>query len=179
MAVPTPIVLHSTYITGGKFDLFRCHRGDGDMWPTTWADDDFLYGATGDNSGGPMNFWRIHEGPKDFFLGSGWGVWMELIDKEPIDPKIYCQRADLHPVSGVKPASLLCMNGVLYFAVELHNYGDQPAFNRQHNIQAWIITSTDYGKTWNSSATPVDFFYRAACVAAFHSVRQGLRRSEG
>ena len=50
------------------------------------------------------------------------------------------------------------MNGVLYLAVELHNYGDNPTFNRQHNMNAWIITSTDYGKTWNREATSVNFF---------------------
>lgn len=158
MPVPVPDVPRSTYITGVRFDKFRCHRGDGDMWPVTWANDDFLYGAAGDNSGSPMNFWRIHEGPKDVFLGSGWGVWLELLDPLPIDPRVYCQRPDLHPSRGVKPASLLSMDSVLYFAVELHNYGDNPAFNRQHNIQSWIITSNDYGKTWDRAATPTDFF---------------------
>jgi hypothetical protein len=158
MPSPKPDAPRSRYITGVKLDKYRCHRGDGDMWPITWADDDLLYGGAGDNTGSPMNFWRIHEGPKEAFLGTGWGVWLELIDPLPIDPKVYCQRADLHPKNGVKPASLLSMNGVLYFAVELHNYGDNPNFNRQHNIQAWIITSTDYGKTWNRSATPTDFF---------------------
>jgi hypothetical protein len=157
-----PSLIHpypsSTYIISAVFDKFRCHRGDGDMWPITWADDDFLYGAAGDNSGSPMNFWRIHEGPKESFLGTGWGVYLELLDNQPIDPKIYCQKPDLHPKFGVKPASLLCMNGVLYFAVELHNYEDNPAFNRQHNLNAWIITSVDYGKTWNREATPQNFF---------------------
>ena len=158
MPAPIPDFPRSTYITGITFDKFRCHRGDGDMWPVTWADDGFLYGGAGDNSGSAMNFWRIHEGPKEVFLGTGWGVWLELIDPQPIDPKIYCQKANLHPRNGVKPASLLSMNGVLYFAVELHNYGDHPDFNRQHNIQSWIITSVDYGKTWNRESTPTDFF---------------------
>ena len=68
---PIPPYSTSTYITSAVFDKFRCHRGDGDMWPITWADDGYLYGAAGDNSGSPMNFWRIHEGPKDSFLGTG------------------------------------------------------------------------------------------------------------
>lgn len=155
---PTPPCDRSDQITGVQFDRFRCHRGDGDMWPITWADDGYLYGAAGDNSGSPMNFWRIHNGPLDVFRGTGWGVYLELIDNLPIDPKVYCQKPNLHPKNGVKPASLLCMNGVIYMAVELHNYGDNPAFNRQHNINAWIITTTDYGKTWNRDATPLDFF---------------------
>jgi len=158
MPAPSPSNPWSCYITGVTMDRFRCHRADGDMWPITWADDDNLYGAAGDNSGSPMNFWRIKEGPKASFLGTGWGVSLELIDNKPIDPKIYCQKPNIDPRFGVKPASLLSMNGVLYFAVELHNYGDNPQFNRQHNINAWIITSNDYGKTWNREATPVDFF---------------------
>ena len=38
------------------------------------------------------------------------------------------------------------------------NYGDDPAFTRQRNIHGWIITSRDYGTTWDVEATPVDFF---------------------
>jgi len=171
MSPPSPSYPPSIYITGITFDKFRCHRGDGDMWPITWADDDFLYGAAGDNSGSPMNFWKIHNGPTDTFWGTGWGVFLEMIDNKPIDPKIYCQKPNLHPKFGVKPASLLCMNGVLYFAVELHNYGDNPAFNRQHNINAWIITSVDYGLSWNRDATPIDFF--SGRLASPHFIQFG------
>lgn len=158
MNVPKPACPPSSLITGVTFDRFRCHRGDGDMWPITWADDGNLYGAAGDNTNSPMNFWKIVGGPTDVFRGTGWSVYVELIDHKPIDPKVYCQQPDLHPKQGVKPAGLLCINGVLYLAVELHNYGDNPEFNRQHNVSAWIITSTDYGKTWNREATPLDSF---------------------
>ncbi len=158
MPAPIPAYPRSTLIRSACMDRFRCHRGDGDMWPITWADDGHLYGAAGDNSGSPMNFWRIRNGPKDVFWGSGWGVTMELIDNLPIDPRIYCQKANLDPRNGVKPAGLLSLYGVLYFAVELHNYGDNPDFNRQHNLSAWIITSPDHGRTWNREATPLEFF---------------------
>jgi hypothetical protein len=158
MSAPAPDYPRSEVIKEATFDKFRCHTGVGDMWPITWADDDFLYGGAGDNSGSAMNFWRIHGGPANWSQGTGWGIYTELVDPKPIDPKIYCQRPDIDPRYGVKPASLLCMNGVLYFAVELHNYGDNPAFNRQHNITAWIVTSVDYGKTWNREATKIDFF---------------------
>lgn len=155
---PKPPCEISKLIQKVVMDRFRCHRGDGDMWPITWADDDQLYGGAGDNSGSPMNFWRIKNGPMEVFAGTGWGVTVELINNLPVDPKVYCQKPQLHPKNGVKPAGLLCINGVLYFAVELHNYGDNPAFNRQRNFNAWIITSVDYGKTWNLEATPTDFF---------------------
>ncbi len=158
MSAPIPAYPASKTIANVSFDRFRCHRGDGDMWPITWADDDNLYGAAGDNSASPMNFWRIHSGPTEPFWGTGWGVYLEQVHPMPIDPKIYCQKPNLDPKNGVKPASLLFINGILYMAVELHNYGDNPAFNRQHNINAWIITSTDYGRTWNREASRLDFF---------------------
>lgn len=168
---PTPPTPRSTFIQSIRFDRFRCHRGDGDMWPITWADDDFLYGAAGDNSGSPMNFWRIRGGPLDVFWGTGWGVTVELVDNLPIDPAFYCQIPGADPKNGVKPAGLLSLKGRLYFAVEIHNYGDNPAFNRQHNLQAWIITSDDHGKTWNRSATPTDFF--SGRLASPHFVQFG------
>jgi len=158
MPAPTPPYPRSSLINRAVFDKFRCHRGDGDMWPITWADDGHLYGAAGDNSGSPMNFWRLKNGPAEWCAHTGWGISVELLDNLPMDPKVYCQRPDVHPKMGIKPAGLLCLNGVLYFTVELHNYGDNPAFNRQHNRQAWIITSTDYGKTWNRTASPTDMF---------------------
>lgn len=171
MSIPKPDYPRSTYITKITFDKFRCHRGDGDMWPITWADDGYLYGGAGDNSGSPMNFWRIKSGPEDWCAGTGWAVNMELIHPLPVDPKIYCQRVDLHPTAGVKPAGLLSLNSVLYLAVELHNYGDNPDFNRQHYIQAWIITSADYGKSWDLEATPTDFF--TGRLASPHFIQYG------
>lgn len=136
-------------------DKMRIHKGDGDMWPITWADDDILYAAAGDNTQSPMNFWKIIGDPEPHY---SWVMHMELIHKMPIDPNEYCQRPNVHPEKGVKPAGLICLNGVLYLAVELHNYGENPVFNRQRNVSTWIITSTDYGVTWNKEATPQDFF---------------------
>jgi hypothetical protein len=171
MAAPIPPYTKSSFIKDVVFDKFRCHRGDGDMWPITWADDGNLYGSGGQNSGSPMNFWKLLGGPMDITLGTGWDVYLELIDNKPIDPKIYCQKPDLDPISGVKPASLICINGVIYFAVELLNYGDNEEFNRQHNINSWIITSVDYGRSWNREATSVDFF--TGRLASPHFVQFG------
>ena len=75
-----------------------------------------------------------------------------------VDPAIYCQGPKVDKKRGVKPAGLLSIAGIIYMAVELHNYGDNPDFNRQHNINSWIITSSDYGKSWNKEATELDFF---------------------
>jgi len=153
MSLPVPSYLKSSLIARVTLGKYRYHKGDGDMWPLTWAADDNLYGAAGDNMGSPMNFWKIVGTPTPGHL-----FYVMLIDNLPIDPAIYCQRPNVDLKMGVKPASLLSVDGILYFAVELINYGDNPSFNRQHNISSWIITSEDFGKTWNRGATPLDFF---------------------
>ncbi len=146
----------STRIKGVIMNKFRLHKGDGDMWPVTWAADGNLYGGAGDNQDSPMNFWRIegHPGERE------WGPppFLYLVDNLPLDPRIYCRKPGVHPRWGIKPASLLGLKGRLYFAVQLMNFGDNPEFNRQHNINSWLMVSDDFGKTWNREATPQDFF---------------------
>jgi hypothetical protein len=148
---------------------YRLHKADGDSWPTTWAADGNLYGGAGDNQGSPMNFWRIEGHPAE----REWGPtpYLFLVDNLPLDPQIYCRKENVHPKWGIKPASLLGARGRLYAAVELMNFGDNPDFNRQHNIQAWIITSDDYGRSWNRNATPQDFF--TGRLAAPHFLQFG------
>jgi hypothetical protein len=143
----------SSLIRRAVFDRHRIHKGDGDMWPLTWAADGHLYGGAGDNSGSPMNFWRIEGEP-----GPCGELRLFLIDNNPVDHRRYCRIPPADPEKGIKPAGLLSLDGVLYFAVEAMNYGDNPSFNRQRNIHGWIITSADFGKSWNREATPTDFF---------------------
>jgi len=71
---------------------------------------------------------------------------------------VYATDPAVDPKWGIKPAGLLDIDGLLYFAVEAHNYGLEPSFTRQENIHGWIVTSQDYGRTWNRHATPRYFF---------------------
>lgn len=151
MPPPMPDYPRSTLITSVTFDRYRFHKGDGDMWPLTWAADDHMYGGAGDNMGSPMNFWRIIGDPP-------FGFYLELLDNMPVDIHRYCRIPPADENNGVKPAGLLGLEGRLYFAVEAMNYGEDPAFRRQRNVHAWIMTSTDFGATWNREATPTDFF---------------------
>jgi hypothetical protein len=151
--VPVPNYPKSKLIVKAQFDKVRIHKGDGDMWPLTWAKDGNMYGGAGDNMGSPMNFWKIVGD-----LNTPWDVYLENINNLPVDPRIYCKDPRVDARSGIKPAGLLSLEGILYLAVENMNYGENPEFNRQRNINGWIITSNDYGKTWNTDATPTDFF---------------------
>lgn len=147
----------STYITDVNLDIHRYHQATGDMWPLTWGADDNIYGAAGDNRGSPMNFWRISGKPSGGLTNQGdWIV--DLVDNLPLDPAIYCRDPRVDRRWGIKPAGLLDVDGTLYFAVEGQNYGTEPSFNRQTNVHGWIITTKDYGKTWNREATRVHFF---------------------
>ncbi len=180
---PRPDYPKSAFITKVTLGKHRCHKGDGDMWPITWAADDHLYAGGGDNSGSPMNFWRVVGDPK-----TCWHFQVHLLDNMPVEVAKYCQIPPADPKNGIKPAGLLSVDGRLYFAVEAMNYGEDPAFRRQRNVHGWIITSDDYGETaltaetqktqrrrkdyvtacggndnaeagiWNRETTPTDFF---------------------
>ena len=173
----TPPYEKSDFIINAEFDFRRYHQGNGDMWPITWGLDGHLYAAAGDNRLSPCNFWRIRGEPYTPRGGSYDGesyqnCWfLDLINNYPLDPVKYCRRADVHPLRGIKPAGLLDVEGCMYFAVQLHNSGTNPDFNRQENVSGWIITSWDYGQTWNETATPIDFFTKR--LSSIHFVQQG------
>ena len=167
----TPPYPPSDYITGAKFDQRRYHQGNGDMWPLTWGLDGHLYGGAGDNRLSPMNFWRVRGEPQ-LSQKSQQSAWFaDLINNMPVDPIIFCRRPDVDAAMGIKPAGLIDVEGCMYFAVELQNYGTNPEFTRQENVCGWIITSWDYGKTWNIYATPTDFF--TGRLSSVHFVQQG------
>jgi hypothetical protein len=159
----TPPQPKSTLIASVIWDAHRVHKADGDTWPLTWAADNNLYGAAGDNQDSPMNFWKIvsKENSGQSFAGS-----VYLVNNLPVDCEIYCKDVPgANPKFGIKPAGLISIGGTLYFSVENMNYGENPAFNRQHNISGWIITSNDFGKTWNLHATP-QFFFKGRTASA-------------
>lgn len=141
----------SDLIAAVLFSKYRFHKGDGDMWPITWADDDNMYGGAGDNMGSPMNFWKITMSNRDLM------PTVSLINNRPVDHRAYCRIVGQEKPNSIKPAGLLHVDGVMYFAVESQNYGDNPEFNRQHNTNGWIVTSSDYGVSWDCGATPTDF----------------------
>ena len=161
----------SDYITECTFDIRRYHQGNGDMWPLTWGLDGNMYGGAGDNRLSPMNFWRIRGEPEPRNASHQNDWFVDLIDNFPLDPVTYCREDDVDPFMGIKPAGLLDVNGLLYFAVEFQNYGWDEGFKRQENVRGHIITSWDYGKTWNHDATPLDFF--SGRLSSCHFVQYG------
>lgn len=168
----------SDFILDVRMDRFRYHCGEGDMWPLTWAKDDVIYAAAGDNKASPMNFWKIGQhsswdpargmDPSKLTNTNDWTL--DLVHPMPVDPAVWCGDS---AAPSIKPAGLLDVDGTLYLAVEAQNYGDEPLFNRQHNLHGWIITSNDGGRSWDLKATPTDFFSGRLCSCHFLQFGRG------
>jgi len=158
----------SSLILEVKWDPHRFHKADGDTWQMTWAADGNLYAAVGDNQYSPLNFWQIIT--KDVTKPNKSAVL--LVDNMPFDCAVYCKdvtnaQNDPRKTVSIKPAGLLSVGGILYLSVETMNYGDNRAFNRQHNLNGWIVTSSDFGRTWSRNATPMTFFQGRLASAEF------------
>lgn len=133
----------SEYIAEVLPDAFRYHSGEGDMWPITWAKDDCLYCGAGDNKGCSSNIWRVKTfrfAPEQLTNTGQWSI--DMINPDPADIREVMTDPAL---SGIKPAGILDIDGVLYLSMEGQNYGDNPLFGRQHNLYGWIMRSTDGG----------------------------------
>jgi len=170
----------STYITGVDISREVYHTAIGDMWPLTWGYDDNIYAAAGDNRGSPMNIWRIWGLPERDVRGHSHDWTSDIINDFPLDP---LELFSKHPVPGanltrgIKPSGLLDIDGTLFMAVETMNYGEDNDFTRRKNLTGFIISSYDYGKTWNKELTPIDFFTGRLASCHFLQFGAGYRNS--
>ena len=132
----------SMFFADGMEEAFSSYqmRGDGDLWPSCWADDDNLYAANGDGSAftgmsarPDMQVSRIHGMPPDLTgtplaanVGTNWsGRGFNR-----------------------KPTGMLCTHSTLYLAFQ--NL-DSVGFNSAP--AASIAKSTDHGATWQWDAS--------------------------
>lgn len=108
--------------------------GDGDLWPSCWADDDNIYAAHGDGRGFGTDFADI-------------GVNMISGDPETLSGETLALGDELGTIwtdgnYNRKPTGMACVDGDLYLAVQdlRTDFNEVPA--------ASISKSTDGGKTW-------------------------------
>ncbi|WP_147918634.1 DUF4185 domain-containing protein [Ruania zhangjianzhongii] len=130
---------------------------DGDLWPSTWADDGGLYSACGDGLGFQPE------------LGQWSDIVVNRIDGTPEQGLVGIRLAAGREVAGVwtdperyncKPTGMIAVDGnddgrdELYLAVQDLRCGSGPdTFNIAP--AAGIVSSTDYGRTWSRPAEPM------------------------
>jgi len=169
MPIPVPPYPASKTILNARLTWLK-RTAIGDMWPQTWAADGRIYAGAGDNRPAPDMPWS----PMNLWSADGddpQNPTVELVNNFPVNPARYAKGEGVHRFLGIKPAGLIHLNGILYMAVENMNYGELPIFNRQRNTNGWIVTSRDYGKTWDCDATPQDFF--TGRLASCHFLQAG------
>lgn len=153
---PAPHAPTSTFFSTVRVDWAArvFSESDGDLWPSTWADDGALYSANGDGAGFE---------PDGLFAD----IVMNRIDGEP-EIGLSGERlsaaamiADVwSPTESYnrKPTGLIAVDGngdgtdELYIAVQDLRRGAN-AFDDVPN--ASISMSTDYGRTWTKSDAPM------------------------
>ncbi|HVX43739.1 MAG TPA: DUF4185 domain-containing protein [Mycobacteriales bacterium] len=129
---------------------------DGDLWPNCWADDDATYAANGDGRGFSDEPFkdvvvnRIDGTPESGLSG------VKLAESADVanvyaDPALYNR----------KPTGMVCVDGVLYLAVQDLRYGPN-AFDDVPN--ASISRSDDHGKTWKKTDTAMFPDYRFTTI---------------
>lgn len=135
---------------GNAVRLSNC---SGDVWTTTWADDDNLYSVSDDTTGfnkacdSNLAVHRISGGPPPNVVG---------VTVNPM--KEFGGASELkEDGASWKASGLTCVNGVLYLAVSRHWYdgvGDTSGDSAHHfwvqeTWDASIVKSTDHGLTWS------------------------------
>jgi hypothetical protein len=122
----------------------------GDTWAPAWANNGHIYSPSNDTSGfhgAPRTniaFNRI-DGHDPFHLG---GITVNSMLK-------YGKETERGPDGcSWKSSGCSCIDGVLYWVVARHKYGEQSGdpYRRQTAQNASIIKSVDYGRTWTRPA---------------------------
>ncbi|TDD51711.1 DUF4185 domain-containing protein [Saccharopolyspora elongata] len=127
----------------------------GDLWPTCWADDDYVYTANGDGQGfgdDPMAAIvvnRIAGTPETGLRGERLAAG-DAVAKPHADPKLY----------NAKPTGIVAVDGngdgrdELYLAVQDLRFAPaSTAFDDA--VDATVVKSEDYGLTWQQSSEPM------------------------
>jgi len=128
----------STFFSTAAEEAYSTYQmsGDGDLWPSCWADDGNLYAANGDGKNFANTFYPMAVG--------------KIAGEPPSMTGIFLAGDVGYNYSGSpytdKPTGMACVNGALYLAFQNLNentFEDAPA--------ASIVESTDHGLTWSAN----------------------------
>ena len=122
----------------------------GDTWVSAWADDNNLYSPSDDTSG-------FHQAAhSNIAFNKITGSDPLHLSGTTVNPMLdYGKDGQKGPDKCTwKSSGCTCLNGVLYWVVARHMYGEDSGdeYRRQPAHDASIIKSSDYGQTWTRSA---------------------------
>ena len=131
-------------ITAGKPDLIAASSGD--SWDPTQGPDGRYYAASNDTAG-------FHGGDRNnvnFNVVEADGLSGATVNRMPEYGK---QGEEKEDGRTWKTSGCYCVDGVLYLVAGRHCYGDESGDvrKRQTVINASILKSADFGKTWTRS----------------------------
>ena len=119
----------------------------GDTWVAAWADDDNLYSPSDDTGG------FHHAADANIAFNRITGSDPRKLSGSTVNPMVNYGKGGEEGPDGCtwKSSGCTCLNGVLYWVVARHRYGEKSGdpHRRQTAQDASIIKSTDFGRTWS------------------------------
>ncbi len=142
IAVTPPQSTFFSTVAEESYSTYQMSSGNGDLWPSCWAEDNNLYTANGDGSGfsdsfAAMRVSQIAGMPPQLTGTSVAGdVGMNYTGSTGYTDK---------------PTGMLCINNAIYLAFQNLNENDF-----EYAPAASIVESTDHGATWSKpSSSPM------------------------
>ena len=176
---PTPPFAPSSLLSNVVFGAPRSWGlKSGDTWPSAQAADGELYAWPCDSADGPMSLKRIDGDPASEIGLSA----VNISYGTPLNWTSLCSslgKTGSYPFINIKPTGMVALpastgapNGTLVVGVSCMNYGDDAAFNRQHNLAGFIAESIDNGVTWQNTTMVGDLFTGRFSAPVFVSCGQ-------
>jgi hypothetical protein len=137
---PPESTLFST-VAEEAYSTYQMSSGNGDLWPSCWANDGNLYAANGDGTNFSESFYPMAVAQIAGMPPSLTGTFVAGDVGENYSGNPYTD----------KPTGMACVGGAIYLAYQNLNentFEDAPA--------ASVVESQDYGATWSANpATPM------------------------
>ena len=156
---PAPPFERSSAVLNVSFGATQFWEGgnQGDTWPSAQLRDGTLLGWDCDAHGSPMSLWRLDGDPYVTNLTPTLVGDLQAINYTTLCA--YLGPTGSYPNINVKPAGMAALpDGSLVAGVSCMNYGDDPVFNRQHNLAGFVARSVDNGTTWTNATVVGELF---------------------
>lgn len=142
-----PMLTNTSFFSAAWIDASTTYTtlSDGDLWPTCWAEDDYLYAANGDGRGFNFLSLRYFDIVVNRISGQVPNLRGQALATGDAVGRIWNNNGNYNR----KPTSMLCIDNTLYLAIQdlSIDFNDAPT--------ASISKSTDHGRTWTWPDAPM------------------------